>query len=138
MKKTILIKEDIHFRVLHALDENPSMTQRELASLLNVSLGRVNFLIKALVEIGHIKLKNFEKNPNKMSYFYLLTPQGILKKSNLTSQFLKRKIKEYEFLKKEIESLGGQLWYLITSIINPKSRVHLSEYFADWWDWLHR
>jgi EPS-associated MarR family transcriptional regulator len=109
MKRTNSIKEDIHFRVLHALEVNPHMTQRELASLLNVSLGRANFLIKALVEIGHIKLKNFEKNPNKTGYFYLLTPQGILEKSNLTSQFLKRKIKEYEFLKKEIESLGGKL-----------------------------
>jgi EPS-associated MarR family transcriptional regulator len=109
MKKTISIKEDIHFRVLHALEENPRMTQRELAMKLNISLGRINFILKALLTLGQIKLKNFEKNPNKMGYFYLLTPQGVLEKSSLTGNFLKRKVQEYELLKKEIESLGGEL-----------------------------
>jgi EPS-associated MarR family transcriptional regulator len=103
------IKEDIHFRVLRIIDENPKVSQRELASKLGISLGRVNFLIKSLIEIGHVKLRNYDKNPNKLGYFYFLTPKGILEKSNLTGQFLKRKIKEYEFLKKEIESLGGKL-----------------------------
>ncbi len=103
------LKEDIHFRVLHLSEENPQINQREIASKLGVSLGRVNFLIKSLVEIGHIKLKNFDKNPNKLGYLYLLTPEGVLEKSNLTGQFIKRKIKEYKLLKKEIESLGGKL-----------------------------
>jgi EPS-associated MarR family transcriptional regulator len=108
MKKTNL-KEDIHFRILHIIEENPEISQRDLSKKLGISLGRINFIIKALVEIGHIKLKNFEKNPNKLRYIYLLTPKGVSEKTNLTSHFLKRKINEFELLKKEIQSLGGKL-----------------------------
>jgi len=108
MKKVIL-RDDIHFRVLRAIEENPKISQRALAEKLGISLGRTNFIIKSLVTIGHIKLKNFEKNPNKLGYIYLLTPRGVIEKSNLTAQFLKNKIREYELLKNEIQSLGGIL-----------------------------
>ena len=103
------IDSDIHFRVLTALEENPRITQRELASKLGISLGGVNFCLKALVEIGHIKINNFRKNTNKLAYLYLLTPSGISKKTMLTSSFLKRKINEYKALKMEIEIIRSKM-----------------------------
>ena len=99
------IDPDIHFRVLHTLEENPHITQRELAQKLGISLGGVNFCLKALAEIGHLKINNFKKNSNKSAYLYLLTPNGLSNKAILATSFLKRKIKEYEILKTEIESL---------------------------------
>ena len=100
-----LIDPDVHFRVLHILEEEPDLTQRELADKLGVSLGSANYCLKALVEIGHIKAGNFSKNPDKSVYIYLLTPQGIAERVALTSCFLDRKMQEYEALKAEIESL---------------------------------
>jgi EPS-associated MarR family transcriptional regulator len=97
------IDPDIHFRVLHTLEENPHITQRELAQKLGISLGGVNFCLKALVEIGHVKINNFQKNTNKSAYLYLLTPSGISKKTLLATSFLKRKINEYKALKMEID-----------------------------------
>ena len=106
MKK---IHPDIHFRLLNALEENPHMTQRDLAKKLGVSLGGVNYCLKALIEVGHIKMNNFEKNPNKSNYLYLLTPSGIKEKTILTKDFLKRKMDEYQNLKKEIELIQSKI-----------------------------
>ena len=103
------IHPDIHFRLLNALEEKPHMTQRDLAKKLGVSLGGVNYCLKALIEIGHIKMNNFEKNPNKLNYLYLLTPSGIKEKTILTKDFLKRKIDEYQNLKKEIELIQSKI-----------------------------
>ena len=109
LKGTLVIKAqktidpDIHFRVLHTLEENPHITQRELAQKLGISLGGVNFCLKALVEIGHVKINNFQKNTNKSAYLYLLTPSGISKKTILATSFLKRKMNEYKALKMEID-----------------------------------
>jgi len=97
------IDPDIHFRVLHILEENPHITQRELAHKLGISLGGVNFCIKALIEIGHVKINNFQKNTNKSVYLYLLTPSGISRKTQLATSFLKRKMNEYKALKMEID-----------------------------------
>ena len=102
-KITKNIDPDIHFRVLHTLEENPHITQRELAQKLGISLGGVNFCLKALVEIGHVKINNFQKNTNKSAYLYLLTPSGISKKTMLATSFLKRKMNEYKALKMEID-----------------------------------
>ena len=74
-----------------------------MAKDLNLSLGKVNYCLKALKEKGLIKIKNFQKNPNKISYIYILTPKGLREKTKLTMNFMKRKIKEYEALKKELE-----------------------------------
>ena len=103
------IDPDVHFRVLHLLEEEPELTQRELAERLGISLGGVNYCLKALIEIGHIKAGNFNKNPDKSVYLYLLTPQGIAEKAQLTTGFLKRKMAEYRALKQEIESLQYSL-----------------------------
>jgi EPS-associated MarR family transcriptional regulator len=106
MAKTLKsIDPDVHFRVLHLLEEQPGLTQRQLAQKLGISLGGVNYCLKALISIGHIKVGNFSKNPNKSIYLYLLTPKGIAEKAKLTAGFLKRKMLEYQALKKEIESI---------------------------------
>ena len=99
------IDPDVHFRVLHLLEEEPKLTQRELAEKLGISLGGANYCLKALIQIGHIKAGNFSNNPDKSVYLYLLTPQGIAEKAQLTAGFLKRKMAEYQALKQEIESV---------------------------------
>jgi EPS-associated MarR family transcriptional regulator len=102
------IDPDVHFRVLHLLEEQPTLTQRELAEKLGISLGGANYCLKALIDIGHIKAGNFSKNPNKSIYLYLLTPQGIAEKSKLTAGFLKRKMVEYHALKQEIDAIQSK------------------------------
>jgi EPS-associated MarR family transcriptional regulator len=103
VKKTI--NPDIHFRMLSNLEENPGISQRDLAIKLGVSLGGVNFCLKALIEIGHIKVQNFNKSSKKSNYLYLLTPNGIKQKTLLTSDFLVRKMNEYNALKNEIDAI---------------------------------
>ena len=102
------IDPDVHFRVLHLLEEKPTLTQRELAEKLGISLGGVNYCLKSLIDLGHIKAGNFKKNPDKSAYLYLLTPQGIVEKASLTAGFLKRKMAEYHALKKEIDSIQSK------------------------------
>jgi EPS-associated MarR family transcriptional regulator len=102
------IDPDVHFRVLHLLEEEPSLTQRELAEKLDISLGGVNYCLKALIDIGHIKAGNFKKNPDKSVYLYLLTSKGMAEKAQLTAGFLKRKLAEYQALKKEIDAIQSK------------------------------
>ena len=92
-----------HFNVLRKIQNKPKSTQRELAGELGFSLGKLNYCLKALKAKGLIKIENFKKNPNKINYIYILTPRGISKKTQLTLSFMKRKMKEYDELKKEIE-----------------------------------
>ena len=101
----LMNQRDIRLDLLRKLESNPQYTQRELSREMGVSLGKVNYCIKKLTEKGLIKITNFKQNPNKVGYAYLLTPQGIEEKSRLTFAFLKRKIIEYEILKKEINEL---------------------------------
>ncbi len=91
-----------HFNVLRKINSKPKSTQRELAEALGFSLGKLNYCLKALKNKGLIKIKNFEKNPNKLNYIYVLTPRGISEKTKLTMNFMKKKMKEYDELKKEI------------------------------------
>ena len=90
------------FNVLRKLEKKPSTTQRELAKDLSLSLGKINYCLKALNKKGFIKVKNFRKNPNKFTYFYLITPKGIAEKTKLTINFMKKKMKEYDELKSEL------------------------------------
>ena len=103
------MSEERQLDALRLLATNPDMTQRELAEALGVSLGAANFCLKALVEKGWIKLENFQKNPHKLGYLYLLTPMGIAAKTSLTATFLKRKLEEYETLKAEIQQLKSEV-----------------------------
>ncbi len=99
------LQEDTYFRVMRLLQENPDMTQRELAQILGVSVGGLNYCLKALMEKGLVKMQNFQQSKNKFGYVYVLTPRGISEKAALTNRFLKRKMEEYEALKLEIEAL---------------------------------
>ena len=91
------------FNVLRSIKKKPQSNQRELAKELGFSLGKLNYCIKALRAKGLIKIENFKKNPKKINYIYILTPKGIAEKSKLTINFMKRKMKEYDELKSELE-----------------------------------
>ena len=91
------------FNVLRSINNKPRANQRELAKELGFSLGKLNYCLKALKQKGLIKIENFKKNPNKLNYMYILTPEGITEKSKLTINFMKRKMKEYDELKSELE-----------------------------------
>ena len=91
-----------HLNTLRKIQNKPNSTQRELAVQLGFSLGKLNYCLKALKNKGLVKISNFKKNPSKVNYIYILTPKGITEKSKLTINFMKRKMKEYEELKKEI------------------------------------
>jgi|TARA_Y100001970_G_C14193123_1_gene836533 Transcriptional regulators len=98
------MKEDQdHFEILRKIQKKPNSTQRELAEGLGFSLGKLNYCLKALKAKGLIKINNFQRNPNKLNYFYVLTPKGISEKTKLTINFMKRKMKEYDELKKELK-----------------------------------
>lgn len=97
--------DEIHLRLMKAIESNPQATQRELAEALGVSLGKANYCLRALVDRGWVKVRNFRANPHKLAYAYLLTPAGLDGKARLTVRFLKRKLDEYDLLRAEIEQL---------------------------------
>ena len=99
--------DDVRFRVLRVLQDEPDLSQREIAVRLGVSLGAVNYCLRALTEKGQVKVRNFRSSDNKLRYAYILTPGGIAEKSRLTGAFLARKVAEYEALRAEIEALSG-------------------------------
>jgi EPS-associated MarR family transcriptional regulator len=94
---------------MRVLEENPDLTQRELAEKLGMSVGGVNYCLNALIDKGLVKMGNFQKSKNKFKYVYLLTPQGITEKLSMTNRFLKRKMEEYEALKVEIGLLKAEM-----------------------------
>ena len=103
------LQEDTYFRVMRILQENPDLTQRELAEKLGISVGGLNYCLKALMEKGMVKMKNFANSKNKFGYVYVLTPTGITEKAAITHRFLQRKMNEYEALKAEIEALRSEV-----------------------------
>ena len=103
------MSEERDLKAMRLLENNPNLSQRELAEALGVSLGATNYCLKALVDKGWVKLENFQRNPNKLGYLYILTPQGLSAKTALTARFLKRKLAEYESLKAEIEALQAEV-----------------------------
>ena len=96
-------KIEDQFEVLRKINIRSNITQRELANDLGFSLGKLNYCLRELKNKGLIKIENFKRNPNKINYIYILTPKGLAQKTKLTINFMKRKMKEYEELKKEIE-----------------------------------
>lgn len=100
-----MLDETTHYGLLKTIEENPGLSQRDLAKRLGVSLGKVNFCLNALVEKGSIKINNFRNSSNKLAYAYLLTPHGIEEKARMTVRFLRYKMQEYEVLRTEIEEL---------------------------------
>jgi len=98
----------IQHKILGILAENPNISQRELADKLGVSLGKTNYCLKAIIEKGLIKVKNFRSSKNKLAYAYYLTPKGFEEKTRITIEYIKRKILEYESIKREIQELQSQ------------------------------
>lgn len=103
------LQEDTYFRVLRMLQDNPDMTQREIAEKLGISTSGLNYCLKALIDKGWVKVQNFSQSKNKFGYIYVLTPQGIAEKTMLAGRFLKRKMTEYEHLQAEIEVLKAEM-----------------------------
>jgi len=97
--------DDTSYGLLKTLENNPSLSQRDLAKRLGISLGKVNFCLNALIEKGCLKVNNFRNSENKLAYAYLLTPRGVEEKASITVRFLKYKMQEYEQLRAEIKEL---------------------------------
>jgi EPS-associated MarR family transcriptional regulator len=100
-----MLTDEYRYKILKLIEARPEISQRELAKVLGVSLGKANFCLKALIEIGLLKATNFKNSQNKLAYMYLLTPNGVEEKSKITLRFLKAKMREYELLKAEISTL---------------------------------
>ena len=107
--KRTKLQEDTHFRVLCLLQENPEMSQRELAAAVGVSVGGIHYVLNALIDKGLVKLGNFKAAEDKRRYAYVLTPKGIAQRITLTREFLIRKMEEYESLRKEINALKAEV-----------------------------
>lgn len=103
------LREDVKFRILRLIENNPEMSQRELAKAVGVSTGGIHYVLNALVEKGILKLGNFTAAQDKRRYAYVLTRKGLIEKAELTRKFLARKMAEYELLKAEIEDVGEEL-----------------------------
>ena len=119
--------EEIELRALKILEQNPQLTQRELASALGLSLGKTHYVIKALVDIGWVKFGNFRRSDNKLGYAYLLTPQGVLEKAAITRRFLAYKQAEYKQLRGEIAELEIEVGEQLTikkAASEPASRIN--------------
>ena len=109
MSRQQQLQQETYYRVLAILEHEPGISQREMAKRLGISLGGVNYCLKALLERGWLKVQNFQKSERKLGYLYLLTPEGLSEKSQLMVHFLKSKMEEYEALKAEIASLKCQV-----------------------------
>ena len=99
------LQEDTYFRAMRILQINPDLTQRELAKELGISVGGLNYCLKALMEKGLVKMKNFATSKNKFGYVYVVTPSGMMEKASITQRFLQRKLDEHKKLQVEIEAL---------------------------------
>jgi EPS-associated MarR family transcriptional regulator len=106
--RQVKFQEDTNFRILRILQDNPDLTQREIAEKLGMSVGGLNYCLKALIDKGFVKMGNFQKSKNKFKYVYLLTPKGLAAKVALTRSFLQIKMREYEALRVEIEALKNE------------------------------
>ena len=99
------MSDEIHYKIFKLLEAQPDLSQRQLSKELGVSLGKANYCVKAMLDKGWIKANNFKNSQNKIAYVYLLTPQGLERKARLTLRFLKRRMEEFEQLKRDIEQL---------------------------------
>lgn len=103
------ISDEVRYRTLKYLAENPEASQRDLARDLGISLGKANYCLKALMQKGWLKVRSFTNSKHKSAYAYILTPKGIEEKINVTRAFLRRKVAEYDLLVKEIEALSAEV-----------------------------
>ena len=104
-----MIDQELEYRALKILEQQPDLTQRQLSEALGVSLGKTNYVLKSLIDVGWVKLENFQRSDNKWGYAYLLTPMGVTEKAAITLRFLKRKQQEYSDLQSEIARLQREV-----------------------------
>lgn len=104
-----MLTDEYRYKIFKLVESNPEISQRELARELGISLGKVNYCMKALIQKGLLKVGNFRNSKNKMAYLYKLTPKGIEEKASVTARFLKKKISEYELLQSEIQQIRADL-----------------------------
>ena len=104
-----MIDQELEYRALKILEQQPDLTQRQLSEALGVSLGKTNYILKSLIDVGWVKLDNFQRSNNKWSYAYLLTPMGVAEKAAITVRFLKRKKQDYDDLQLEIAELQKEV-----------------------------
>jgi EPS-associated MarR family transcriptional regulator len=104
-----MLTDEVRYKILKILETSPDISQRDLARELDVSVGKANYCLRALIEKGIIKANNFKNSRQKKAYMYLITPRGILEKTRVTARFLQRKVAEYEALKREIASLKREV-----------------------------
>ena len=104
-----MTNQELEYRALKILEQQPDLTQRQLAEELGISLGKTHYLVKSLIDVGWVKLDNFQKSNNKWGYAYLLTPMGIAEKAAITARFLIKKQREYNALKEEIAQLRAEV-----------------------------
>jgi EPS-associated MarR family transcriptional regulator len=104
-----MTNQELEYRALKILEQHPDLTQRQLAEELGISLGKTHYLVKSLIDVGWVKLDNFQKSNNKWGYAYLLTPMGIAEKTAITARFLIKKQREYNVLKDEIAQLQAEV-----------------------------
>ena len=111
--------DELHLKLLRLLESNPGLSQRQLARALGISLGSTNYALRALLERGWVKARNFTRSDNKRAYLYQLTPRGIAEKTRLAARFLRYKRAEYEALWREIEELRAEVERVATSSPTP-------------------
>ena len=104
-----MTNQELEYRALKILEQQPELTQRQLSEALGVSLGKTNYVLKSLIDVGWVKLDNFQRSDNKWGYAYLLTPMGVAEKTAITLRFLKRKKQEYNDLQLEIDQLQQEI-----------------------------
>lgn len=104
-----MTNQELEYRVLKILEQQPDLTQRQLAAELGISLGKTHYLVKSLIDVGWVKLDNFQRSGNKWGYAYLLTPTGIVEKTAITARFLVRKQREHTQLQEEIIQLQKEV-----------------------------
>jgi len=103
-----MLTDEYRYKILKLVEDKSDISQRELAEALGVSLGKVNYCLKALIEVGILKANNFRNSKNKLAYMYLLTPTGIEEKAKITARFLKEKLQECKILQQEIAELTAE------------------------------
>ena len=103
------MSDEISYKVIKLIEQNPEITQRQLSCELGISLGKANYCVRALMEKGWVKARNFKNSNNKLAYAYILTPKGLQERSRITRRFLQRKVAEFESLRAEIKSLRKEL-----------------------------
>ncbi|MDZ4154523.1 MarR family EPS-associated transcriptional regulator [Methylicorpusculum sp.] len=113
-----MLTDEYRYKILKLVESKPELSQREIAKELGISLGKANFCLKALIDVGMVKATNFRNSKNKLAYMYLLTPSGIEAKANITMRFLKRKVEEHDELLREIAELRKDVAQLADGKLN--------------------